>query len=101
MIYLRKLWEFIRQKGLRTAPGQLVHADLPLHLRVLRDLLRPDVERVLIDHAGAHREMLEFAATFTTGRGAAHRTARRPAAGVRTASRRGGDPKERSIARSR
>jgi ribonuclease G len=65
MIYLRKLWEFIRQKGLRTAPGQLVHADLPLHLRVLRDLLRPDVERVLIDHAGAHREMLEFAATFT------------------------------------
>jgi ribonuclease G len=65
MIYLRKLWEFIRQKGLRTAPGGLVHADLPLHLRVLRDLLRPDVERVLIDHAGAHREMLEFAATFT------------------------------------
>jgi ribonuclease G len=65
MIYLRKLWEFIRQKGLRTAPGQLVHADLPLHLRVLRDLLRPDVERVLIDHAGAHHEMLEFAATFT------------------------------------
>ncbi len=65
MVYLRKLWEFIRQKGLRTAPGNLVHADLPLHLRVLRDLLRPDVERVLIDHAGAHREMLEFAATFT------------------------------------
>ncbi len=65
MVYLRKLWEFIRQKGLRTQPGNLVHADLPLHLRVLRDLLRPDVERVLIDHAGAHREMLEFAATFT------------------------------------
>jgi ribonuclease G len=41
-----------------------VHADLPLHLRVLRDLLRPDVDRVLIDQANAHREMLEFAATF-------------------------------------
>jgi ribonuclease G len=65
MVFLRKLWEFIRQKGLRTSPGNLVHADLPLHLRVLRDLLRPDVEHVLIDHAGAHREMLEFAATFT------------------------------------
>jgi ribonuclease G len=65
MVYLRKLWEFIRQKGLRTPPGNLVHADLPLHLRVLRDLLRPDVERVLVDHANAHREMLEFAATFT------------------------------------
>ncbi len=64
MIYLRKLWEFVREKGLRTEPGQLVHADLPLHLRILRDLLRPDVDRVLIDHPGAYREMQEFASTF-------------------------------------
>jgi ribonuclease G len=64
MIYLRKLWEFVRQQGLRTSPGQLVHADLPLHLRILRDLLRPDVERVLIDQPNAHREMREFAAAF-------------------------------------
>src|SRR5271169_5423539 len=64
MMYMRKLWEFVRQKGLRTEPGQLVHADLPLHLRILRDLLRPDVERVLIDQPSAHREMQEFAATF-------------------------------------
>src|SRR5580658_1165504 len=60
MIYLRKLWEFVREKGLRTQPGNLVHADLPLHLRILRDLLRPDVDKVLIDQASAHREMLEF-----------------------------------------
>ncbi len=64
MVYLRRLWEFIRQKGLRTQPGQLVHADLPLHLRILRDLLRPDVDRVLIDSADAYREMAEFAAAF-------------------------------------
>jgi ribonuclease G len=64
MLYLRRLWEFIRQKGLRTAPGQLVHADLALHLRILRDLLRPDVDRVLIDQPGAHQEMTEFATTF-------------------------------------
>jgi ribonuclease G len=64
MIYLRKLWEFVRQKGLRTQPGNLVHADLPLHLRVLRDLMRPDVDKVLIDQPSAHREMQEFAVTF-------------------------------------
>ena len=64
MLYLRKLWEFVRQKGLRTQPGNLVHADLPLHLRVLRDLLRADVDKVLIDQASAHREMHEFAAAF-------------------------------------
>jgi len=64
MVYLRKLWEFVRQTGLRTQPGNLVHADLPLHLRVLRDLLRPGVDKVLIDQASAHREMREFAAAF-------------------------------------
>jgi ribonuclease G len=65
MLYLRRLWELVRQKGLRASPGQLVHADLPLHLRILRDLLRPDVERVLVDQPSAFREMREFAATFT------------------------------------
>jgi ribonuclease G len=64
MIYLRKLWDFVRQAGLRTQPGNLVHADLPLHLRILRDLLSPAVDRVLIDQAIAHRDMLEFAGTF-------------------------------------
>jgi ribonuclease G len=64
MQYLRKLWQFVRQKGLRTEPGNLVHADLPLHLRVLRDLMRPVVDRVLIDQASAHREMQDFAASF-------------------------------------
>ena len=64
MNYLRKLWQVVRDKGLRTQPGNLVHADLPLHLRVMRDLLRPDVERVLIDQPNAHREMKEFVQTF-------------------------------------
>jgi ribonuclease G len=64
MLYLRRLWQFVRHTGLRTQPGNLVHADLPLHLRTLRDLMRPDVDRVLVDQADAHREMQEFARTF-------------------------------------
>ena len=65
MLYLRKLWEFVRQTGIaHRVAGNLVHADLPLHLRVLRDMLRPGVERVLIDQPSAHREMREFAASF-------------------------------------
>jgi ribonuclease G len=64
MLYLRKLWQFVREKGLRTPSGNLVHADLPLHLRVLRDMMRPDVDRIFIDRAAAHAEMREFAAAF-------------------------------------
>ncbi len=64
MLYLRKLWEVTRDAGLRAQAGQLVHADLPLRLRVLRDLLTAGVERVLVDQAAAFREMQEFARTF-------------------------------------
>ncbi len=64
MVFLRKLWQVVREKGLRARPGELVHGDLPLHLRILRDLLRPDVGRVLIDQPAAFREMQEFAGTF-------------------------------------
>jgi ribonuclease G len=64
MTYLRKLWQYVRHTGVRTQPGNLVHADLPLHLRMLRDLMRPDVDRILIDQADGYREMLEFARAF-------------------------------------
>ena len=80
------------RRGCAPAPGNLVHADLPLHLRILRDLLRPDVDRVLIDQPSAHREMQEFAATFMPECAAAHRAVRRGAADIRAAPRRGGDP---------
>ncbi len=93
MLYLRKLWEFVRQKGLRTQPGNLVHADLPLHLRVLRDLLRPDVDRVLIDQPSAHREMLEFAAAFMPDALPRIELYGGDAAAVRAAPRRGGNSK--------
>ena len=91
MIYLRKLWEFVRQKGLRTSPGSSCTPILPLHLRILRDLLRPDVERVLIDQPSAHREMLRVCRGLHPGCVAAHRAVRRAAADFRAAPRRGGD----------
>ena len=64
MMYLRKLWEVIRSDGLLARAGVLVHADLPLRLRALRDLMTVDVDRVLVDQPAAFREMQEFARTF-------------------------------------
>jgi ribonuclease G len=64
MLYLRKLWEVIRADGLKARAGVLVHADLPLRLRALRDLLTAEVDRVLVDQPAAFREMQEFARTF-------------------------------------
>jgi ribonuclease G len=64
MIFLRKLWEAIKEQSDRVAPGRLVHEDLPLALRVLRDLLGPDIERVRVDDEATCERMRRFAAMF-------------------------------------
>jgi ribonuclease G len=64
MLFLRRLWEVITEKGRKTAAGRLVHEDLPLPVRILRDLLRDGSERVSVDSQAAHAQMLEFILTF-------------------------------------
>jgi ribonuclease G len=64
MLFLQRLWEVIRRRGAATPAGRLVHEDLPLELRVLRDQLGEHVERVLVDAPAAQARMLEFARTF-------------------------------------
>src|SRR5262249_33646277 len=39
MAYLDKLWRHVRLRAQETQAGQMVHADLPLALRILRDEL--------------------------------------------------------------
>jgi ribonuclease G len=64
MLYLAKLWEHVRASALQANPGSVVHEDLPLSLRVLRDELARGVSRVLVDSAPEHERMREFAAAF-------------------------------------
>jgi ribonuclease G len=64
MVYLDKLWRHVRVRALETQPGEIVHADLPLALRVLRDELSRGVSHVLVDSPREQAEMVRFAATF-------------------------------------
>jgi ribonuclease G len=64
MIFLQRLWDVIREKGARAAAGELVHEDLALPMRVLRDLLGENVERVRVDAPAAHAGMIAFTRTF-------------------------------------
>jgi len=64
MIFLQKLWEAIEQQAADVMPGHLVHEDLPLALRVLRDLLGPEIERVRVDDHETCERMRRFAAMF-------------------------------------
>jgi ribonuclease G len=64
MGYLDKLWRHVRLKATETQPGAIVHEDLPLPVRILRDELSRGVSRVLVDSPREHAQMLAFAAAF-------------------------------------
>jgi ribonuclease G len=64
MTYLAKLWEHVRARVAEVTAGSVVHEDLPLSLRVLRDELARGVQRVLVDSAREYERMREFAAAF-------------------------------------
>jgi ribonuclease G len=62
--FLQRLWEAIAEQAERAQAGRLVHGDLPLSMRILRDLLGTDVERVRIDNAEECRRVSQFAQFF-------------------------------------
>ena len=64
MVYLDKLWHHVRVRAIETQAGAIVHEDLPLALRVLRDELSRGVSRVLVDSPREHANMLAFAEAF-------------------------------------
>jgi ribonuclease G len=64
MVYLERLWTHVREQAAATPAGNLVHEDLPLSIRVLRDELRPQVRRVLVDSPAELARMQGFTRSF-------------------------------------
>ena len=63
--YLKKLWTNV-QLGARTLPpASLLHQDLSLAQRVLRDMVTPTTNQVLVDSRTVYAELLEWANTYT------------------------------------
>ena len=62
--YLTKLWEVVQQRCRKAKVKTLVHEDLSLPLRVLRDFVTADVEHILVDSEEDFTAMQEFSATF-------------------------------------
>lgn len=65
--YTQKLWEVVQQRCSNAALRSMVHEDLSLPLRMMRDLVTTDVERVLIDSEVDFIAMQEFADTYLLG----------------------------------
>ena len=70
MLFLRRLWEVLDANARSARAGALVHEDLALPLRLMRDLVGEGVDRVLVDHDATCERMREFATTFMPALGA-------------------------------
>lgn len=61
---LKQLWKSIQHKITTNQVVTCLYEELPLHLRVLRDVLRPSVNKITIDDALAYQQACEFVAQF-------------------------------------
>jgi ribonuclease G len=58
---LTTLWKDIATRAKNARPMTLVHEEIPIVLRVLRDLVGYDVEKIRVDNLGAAKQMQSFA----------------------------------------
>ncbi|HEX4939003.1 MAG TPA: Rne/Rng family ribonuclease, partial [Candidatus Kapabacteria bacterium] len=58
--FLCRLWRAISERMLKSNPVTLIHRDLPLAMRTLRDEVRPEVEKIRIDSRETHGKVIEF-----------------------------------------
>jgi ribonuclease G len=64
MMFLRKLWQSVAENERTANAGTLVYGDLPLTIRVMRDMLDDNIERVRIDSRETYQRALEFCEQF-------------------------------------
>lgn len=65
--YLRKAWGAVRERGFKSPPGTLLHQDLSLVERVLRDLANDSTQAIRIDSRMQYDALRAFGAEYTPG----------------------------------
>jgi ribonuclease G len=62
--FLRRVWSAVSRRVGEVREIRVIYRDLVLYVRAMRDLLKPQVERIRIDDPGIHEEVLQFAREF-------------------------------------
>jgi len=62
--FLLKMWNNIQRRKAASPVPSLLHKDLDLTLRAIRDLFTQDVERVVVDSEEEFKKTLDFCETF-------------------------------------
>lgn len=64
MEYLIRTWKDIEAKAAGSKSPSILHSELDVLLRVVRDLFTPDIDRLVIDNEEGFRRVEEFVKTF-------------------------------------
>jgi len=64
MAYLNRLSSSIMESARDVAAPSVIYEDLPLFIRTVRDLVRPQTEKIRIDSRESHEKLLAFADRF-------------------------------------
>jgi ribonuclease G len=64
MLFLHKLWDVVREKAASARPGDIVHEDLALEIRLIRDMVGSEIGRVRIDSKQSFEKLTGFVSTF-------------------------------------
>ncbi|TDG14778.1 ribonuclease G [Seongchinamella unica] len=62
--FLKRLWAAVSRRAKAARKAELLYTDLALHLRTVRDLARPGVERILVDSRESFTALQEFCAEY-------------------------------------
>ena len=62
--FLSKLWASLLETAESAAPGSMIHEDLPLSIRTLRDMVGADTTVVKVDSRETFQKMTNFAARY-------------------------------------
>lgn len=62
--FLNTLWLEVSTRARKAKAGEMIYAEIPIVLRVLRDLAGYNIERIRVDSAAAMMEMKEFAQRY-------------------------------------
>ncbi len=64
MVFLHRLWSAIQERNESEPAGSLVHEDMPLTMRIMRDLAGVELEKIRIDSRETFQKVQRFAEKF-------------------------------------
>ncbi len=63
--FLIRLWDKIKNRGMKSTAPMLLHDDLTLTYRIIRDLLTEEVEEIVTNSKNEYKNMLKFLKTLS------------------------------------